>query len=116
LGVLKRLLLNSFIEATIPYKLSKKIINETNLKILNIRYLVTKDVPRKPRTLKEIRRWKGVELRHKTFSDENTYTEPGSMFTVTKFRQVRASRGARIGGVEWAVAFNDFNFQAELQK
>jgi hypothetical protein len=56
LGVLKRLLLNSFIEATIPYKLSKKIINETNVKILNIRYLVTKDVPRKPRTLKEIRR------------------------------------------------------------
>jgi hypothetical protein len=44
------------------------------------------------------------------------YTEPGSRFTVTKFRQVRASRGARIGGVEWAVAFNDFNFNAEFQK
>jgi hypothetical protein len=38
------------------------------------------------------------------------------MFTVTKFGQVGASRGARIGGVEWAVAFNDFNFNAELQK
>jgi hypothetical protein len=36
------------------------------------------------------------------------------MFTVTKFR--RASRGGRIGGVEWAVAFNDFNFNEELQK
>jgi hypothetical protein len=43
-------------------------------------------------------------------------TEPGSRFTVTKFRQVRASRGARMGGVEWGVAFNDFNFNAELQK
>jgi hypothetical protein len=52
----------------------------------------------------------------KHFSVENTYTEPGSMFTVTKFRQLGASCGARIEGVEWAVAFNDFNFNAELQK
>jgi hypothetical protein len=50
------------------------------------------------------------------FNVENIYTEPSSMFTVTKFRQVRASRGAHIGRVEWGVAFNDFNFNAELQK
>jgi hypothetical protein len=41
------------------------------------------------------------------FSVENTYTEPGSRFAVTKFRQVGASRGARIGGVGWAVSMQN---------
>jgi hypothetical protein len=96
LGVLKRLLLNSFIEATIPYKLSKKIINETNLKILNIRYLVTKNVPRKPRTLKEIRRWKGVELRLlvvKTLIRSQVRCLPSRNFVKFERHAARASEG-----------------------
>jgi hypothetical protein len=36
------------------------------------------------------------------------------MFSVTKFRQVRASRGARVGRVEWGVAFNGFQFQCRI--
>jgi hypothetical protein len=50
------------------------------------------------------------------FNVENIYRESGSRFAVTKFRQVRASRGARIGRVEWGIAFNDFIFNAEWQK
>lgn len=63
LGVTKRLLLKYLINGPTPYKLSQNIIKEINLKISDMQAYVPSDFTRKPRSFKEVCRWKATEFR-----------------------------------------------------
>lgn len=63
LGVTKRLLVKYLINGHTPYKLSQNIIKKLNLKISDLQTYVPSDFNRKPRSFKEVGRWKAVEFR-----------------------------------------------------
>lgn len=63
LGVVKRILLNYYVDGKAPYKLSQNLINIMNKKILEIKPYQPSDFARKCRSLKEIKRWKATEYK-----------------------------------------------------
>lgn len=63
LGVVKRLLLNYYIEGRPPHKLSQQMIRSLNSKISIIKLYQPSDFARKCRTFNELKRWKATEYR-----------------------------------------------------
>lgn len=62
LGVLRRLL-NFYVAGKKPYKLSQKNLKEIDEKISSINSYIPSDFPRKPRTIKDLKRYKATEFR-----------------------------------------------------
>lgn len=63
LGVVKRILINYYIEGKAPYKLSQKLIITMNQKMSRLKQYQPTDFVRKCRSFKDIKRWKATEFR-----------------------------------------------------
>nr|XP_015840165.1 PREDICTED: uncharacterized protein LOC107399041 [Tribolium castaneum] len=63
LGVAKRLLINYYLEGKARYRLSQKNIRKINETILKIKEFIPSEFARKPRSFKDIKRWKATEFR-----------------------------------------------------
>lgn len=63
LGVVKRLLINYWINGKRPFKISKLAVSNINHLLNNIRRYIPTEFGRKIRTLKDVKRWKAVEFR-----------------------------------------------------
>lgn len=62
LGVVKRILLNYYFNVS-SVKFSQKIQGEIEEKVLKIHHYISSDFSRKPRTFKELKRWKATEFK-----------------------------------------------------
>lgn len=63
LGIVKRLLLNYFVDGRGAYKLSQSLLSQIDVRISSLIPYVSADFARKPRSFKEMRRWKATEFR-----------------------------------------------------
>lgn len=63
LGVVKRLIVNYWLEGKRPFKISKNVIENINSLLHNLRKYIPSEFGRKIRTLKDVKRWKAVEFR-----------------------------------------------------
>jgi hypothetical protein len=80
-GVVRRLLVNYYLEGKRPYKLSHQQLTLINERIGQIKSYIPSEFPRKPRPFKEIKRYKAVEYRLIVM-----YTGPVILFNVLNNR------------------------------
>lgn len=64
LGVVRRIIVNCLIEGTRKCKLSKGNLTNMNCMMKQLRKYISSEFARKPRTFKEVKRWKAVEFRN----------------------------------------------------